>query len=245
MGLRRFPFRKPQSRARARLVCLPFAGGGAAAFRGWQELLGPHIEVCALELPGRGGRLGEAPHRVVDRAVDEIERSVTPLLDLPIALFGHSLGARLAFECSKRLGSAVHHLFVSACPGPDVSRDRKTRFMNDAEFKRELALLGGTPAAALADDELMGLLLPMLRADFELAETYLARDSAPAPCALTVFAGSTDEGISLEDAKRWRNFASAGYRFVVVPGGHFFLEPQRETVTAEIRRDLATVSALA
>jgi medium-chain acyl-[acyl-carrier-protein] hydrolase len=236
-----FPFRRPSPGARIRLVCFPYAGASASVFRRWPELLGPQIEVCAIELRGRATRLGEPPTDRVDVVVDELAQAVQSLHGLPIALFGHSLGARLAFAVARALGpGSVEHLFVSAAPAPDIVRARRP-VATDAELKRELVSLGGTPAEILENDELMGLVLPALRADFSLADRLIASPEPYLTCGVTAFAGRRDADVPGGDVEAWSRVTAGSFRAVVLDEGHFFLDPCAATVTREVAQDLAHV----
>ncbi|MEZ4362898.1 MAG: alpha/beta fold hydrolase [Kofleriaceae bacterium] len=242
-----FPFRRPDAAPRLRLVCLPFAGGAASVFHPWINLFGPAIEVCPVELPGRGVRMAEPPLRDMRRLCDALLEPLEHLHGgLPLALFGHSMGGRIAFELAQRLGDKVVHLFASGTAAPDVAPRlgggpgaKPIAQLDDAEFLARLRELGGTPVEILEDEELMARVLPVVRADFVLVERYRAAPHAQVAVPLTVLRGSHDPGVSAANAERWQLRTSAAYRHVEVPGGHFFLEPQRAMVISEVLRDLA------
>jgi medium-chain acyl-[acyl-carrier-protein] hydrolase len=242
-----FPFRRPLAQPRLRLVCVPYAGGAASLYRRWRGLVAPTIEVCAVELPGRGVRLGEPPISDMAALCDVLAAAIEPLLDdVPLALFGHSMGARIAFELARRFDGRVAHLFAAGSPAPGValgfgpSDDRRpTAQLTDDELKQRVRELGGTPAEFLADDELMAHVLPVVRADFILIERYRVEPEARVACPITVFAGVDDPGASPIAAARWELRTTAAFRIVELAAGHFFLDSHRAQLLREIERDLA------
>ena len=226
-------------------MCLPYAGGSASTYRSWSDVLGPSIDVCAVELSGRGTRFAERPVDRTDELLEEVTNAVRSLRGGPVALFGHSFGARLAFATARAVGERdVAHVFVSGAGAADLPRKGGTVTgpLSDAELRQELIELGGTPAAVLDDPELMALVAPMLRADFALAADLVTRLEPPLSCPVTAFAGRADTHVPLTSVERWREATSATFRMMVVDGGHFFLEAQRAIVTREIARALAPVT---
>ncbi|MFE2755826.1 thioesterase II family protein [Actinosynnema sp. NPDC059335] len=231
------PQRRPD--AAFRLFCLPYAGGGAAAFREWSTRAPGHVEVRAVELPGRGRRLSEAPHTRVRPLVANLAEALLPALDRPFALFGHSMGALVAFELTRRLRSLgqpmPRRLFVSGASAPSVPRTRPVlHAASDADLVRELRLLNGTPPQLLTNDELMALTLPTLRADFSVLETYEHRPEAPLPVPITVFAGSDDPSVPYSSLPAWRTHSDRDVRLRVLPGDHFFVHSATAEILAEI-----------
>lgn len=240
-----FPYRKPTT-SRLRMLCLPYAGGSASLYRGWPPLFAPAIEVCPVELPGRGVRALEPPLRTMSALVDHLAPAVARLLDVPTVVFGHSMGARIAFELAVRFPGRIVHVFASGSPAPGarprfarVSDDRPTAQLSDAELIQRLRELGGTPAEILDDPDLMARLLPVVRADFELIEGYRGQPTDRVACPITVFAGLDDAGASPTHAAAWQLRTHAACRMVELEAGHFFLESHRDVLRAEIARDLA------
>ncbi|MFE0043492.1 thioesterase II family protein [Streptomyces albireticuli] len=223
-----------------RLFCLPYAGGGAAVYHAWRDAAPGHIEVCAPELPGRGRRLGESPYSRLRPLVGALADAVADGLDRPFALFGHSMGGLLAFELTRTLRERglplPAHLFVSAMAAPGTSRRRPDMHnATDAEFHRELRFLNGTPRELLENDELMALMLPTLRADFSVLETYEHRPEPPLPVPVGVFAGTADPSVPLATLQGWRDQTTAGSRLTLFPGDHFFLHSAMTDVMTAIR----------
>jgi medium-chain acyl-[acyl-carrier-protein] hydrolase len=224
------------------LFCLPYAGGGAYAYRTWRETAPPHLQVCPLELPGRGRRLAEAPFLRMDPLARSMAEFLAEVIDRPYALFGHSMGGLVAFEVARKLRSrglpAPEHLFVSAMSAPDVPRSgRVLHSAPDEEVKQHLLDLGGTPRELLDDRDLMELMLPTLRADFCVLETYEYRAEPPLPTPITVFAGTRDDAISNQDMSGWRRQTRAAARLQMFPGDHFFLQSR----AADVLRSVVTV----
>jgi medium-chain acyl-[acyl-carrier-protein] hydrolase len=244
---RMFPFRRARAQPRLRLVCVPHAGGSASLYRRWTELLGPAVEVCAVELPGRGVRFGEPAESDMTALCDGLAAAIEPLLDgVPLAVFGHSMGARIAFELTRRFDGRVVHLFAAGSPAPGValrynmSSDRRpTAELTDDEFKQRLRDFGGTPAMILEDDQLMAVALPILRADFILVERYLVEPQARVSCPVTVFAGAAYLGTPPVAIAAWQLRTTAACRVVELDAGHFFLDSHRARLISEVARDLA------
>ncbi|HEX8282691.1 MAG TPA: alpha/beta fold hydrolase [Pyrinomonadaceae bacterium] len=232
---------RPNPQARSRLFCVPYAGGGCRVFQSWAAALPPEVELCAVELPGRGSRLHEPPLTDFAALIDALAEAARPYLDKPFALFGHSLGALVSFELARRLlkesGPRCEHLFASGCRAPQVRREAKpTSALPDAEFIEELRGLNGTPAEVLAHPELMGLMLPALRADFALNEKYTYAPGPPLPVPLTAYSGADDHGsVSPEKMAAWREQTSASFSQRTFPGGHFFIH----TAQAALLRDIS------
>jgi medium-chain acyl-[acyl-carrier-protein] hydrolase len=230
---------KPNPRARLRLFCFPYSGGAARAYRDWQTLP-PEIDVCAIELPGRGNRLREAPLNKMSPAVEVVGKEIISLLDRPYAFFGHSMGAIMGFEvarllrrCGKR---GPTHLFVSGHKAPQIPKpERCTYNLPDAELIEELQRLNGTPREVLEHPDIMQLMLPLLRADFECIQTYSYKHEPPLDCPITVFGGLSDPFISRETLEQWREQTTAGFSLRMFPGDHFFLNKEQ----ADLLRVLA------
>ena len=220
----------PEARpgARLTLLCAPYAGGGPSLFRDWPTLLPREVEVWALQLPGRAARLDEPPISDLREIVEAVARRLAPRLDRPYAVFGYSMGALLAFELV-RLMERSHRrgpdqLYVAACAAPQL-RERKRGIcgLPDDEFDAELRDMAGTPAEILDNPELMDLLRPTLRADFQACETYRYLDEKLLACPIEVYGGDADPDVSPAELTRWSELSSSQTRVSLVPGGHFFI----------------------
>lgn len=212
----------------ALLFCLPYAGGSAASFRDWSTLAARlDVEVLAVELPGHGRRVGDPP--VLD--VDEISAAIAATVDRPYVVFGHSLGARLAFEVCRQLCQREQReplrLCVSGTPGPRLDRigvgDSR---LPDAALLARVEQMGGTPATVLRDPELRALFLPVIRADFVWGDTYRYRPGPPLRCPISAFAGSADLEAPVDQMATWAAETTGPFRMHVLDGDHFFLHSQ-------------------
>lgn len=234
--------RREVSAVATRLFSFPYAGGQARIFRDWQEWLGPAVEVVAVELPGRGSHLGTP---VIDRMSTMIECLISvldPLLDRPFALFGHSMGALIAFELSSTLirrgRPAPCHLFVSGMRAPHIPPDRHAHMLADPELIQHLRNLNGTPFEVLENSELRELFLPLVRADLRLVETYLQTSRSPLPLPITVFGGIEDPTASAAELNGWALHTQASCTVRLLPGDHFFIHQQAQVMAASILKSL-------
>lgn len=234
----------PRPAPRLRLLCFPYAGGSAAVFHPWRAALAPDIEVAAVQLPGRAERLLEPAYTRIEPLVDALLEAVTPPAGQRCAYFGHSLGGLVAFELARaqqRLGLPMpERVIVSGCDAPRHRKDgRRMHLLDDQRFVDVLRDYNGTPPEILAHEELMALMLPTVRADFALSETYAPTDERPLRCPITVLAGEHDERESLQAVEGWRRETSAACDVHWFDGDHFFIRPHRDAVLARIRCVLA------
>ena len=231
-----FTSQRPNPRARLRLFCFPYAGGGPAIYRLWPQSLPSLVEVCVAQLPGRGTRLRDQPFTSLDALIEAAAEAIAPLLDKPFALFGHSMGAMISFELARRLREQGRpqpaHLFVSGRKAPHLpNHDPVSHNLPEAELRRELLRLNGTPREVLEHPELMELMLPLLRADFSVVETYVYRPGIPLDCPLTAFGGLRDSEVSREQLEAWREQTAGEFALRMLPGDHFFLnDAQAQTL---------------
>lgn len=226
------------------LICCPYSGGSAEAFRPWAELLTEDIELMAVALPGRGRRIREAPCSDWGRLVREVGEALATRLARPHALYGHSFGGRLAYELAQLAADAwpgrTRHLFVSGCRCPD--RPQARPYLHDLPepaFRSALRRLGGTPAEVLADEELMGLLGPALRADMRLAEIWGDHHRRPLDAPVTALHGRDDPVDDAGSMSGWRRYTRGRFELVELPGGHFFPDTSRAALVRIICRRLA------
>jgi medium-chain acyl-[acyl-carrier-protein] hydrolase len=223
-----------------RLFCFPYAGGGPAIFSAWGNLL-PSLEVVAVQYPGRGSRMLEEPFTDMNALVKAAAEGILPYLHTkPFAFFGHSMGSTVAFEVAQYLkrthGIEPAHLFVSGRISPHTPYNRKKiHDLPDRELIAELKTLGGTPPEVLADDDLMQLVLPLIRADFATAENYVATTDQPLNCPLTAFSGTHDDRANETEMGEWGRYTRSNFEVLVFQGDHFFLhgdQAQKEVVAA-------------
>lgn len=239
--------RRPLARPRMRLFCLAYAGGSAVGYLDWQESLAPDVEVCAIQLPGRGNLFHEPAITDMNALLGSLVPAVAERIGqdaLPCALFGHSLGALLAFEIARGLPAhargRLRHLFVSGCEAPsDRSPSKYLHRLPDAELIEELKRFDGTPPEILEHRELMELVLPTIRADFTLAENYAYVPGPSLPMPMTVLAGREDDDCEASRIRSWSRETECEVDFAWLDGGHFFIQSQRAAVVGRIRETLA------
>jgi medium-chain acyl-[acyl-carrier-protein] hydrolase len=236
---------KPNPRARLRLFCFPYAGGSTLSFRAWQENLLPDIEVCPVQLPGRGNRVSEAPFTNYDLLVRASAGALLPYLNKPFALFGHSMGAMLSFELARLLRSAHNlqpeHLFVSARRAPQVSHpEPPTHDLPEADFVSAVSRLNGLPKEVLEQPELMQLMVPLLRADFAVCETYTYVAGPALSCPITAFGGLQDREVTREHIEPWREQTTGQFSLRMLPGDHFFLNTAQQFLLRVIAQTLSS-----
>jgi surfactin synthase thioesterase subunit len=230
----------PRPEATVRLFCVPYAGGGASAYRPWAQALPANIEVAAIQAPGREGRLREPPIASIAGLVEALLPHLEPALDRPFAFFGHSMGAVLATEVTRALaekgGPLPGHLYVSARRPPHLTgTDSPLRGLSDEAFVAEVQRrYGGIPPEVLQERELMELLLPCLRADMTALETHAPPPRAPLPCPISAFGGDADALTSRAELEAWKGETTGPFRVRVFGGGHFYLVAHRAAILADI-----------
>lgn len=236
---------KPNSLAALRLFCLPYAGGGASLFREWPRSLPRAIEVCLVQLPGRENRLTERPFDQIEPLVQTLAEEILPFLDKPFAFFGHSMGALISFELVRYLREKSRlspiHFFASGHRAPQLPDPHPPIYaLPLPDFLKELRTLNGTPDEVLQHEELMHLVLPMLQADFALAETYTYVPGEPLTCPLSAFGGLLDKDVSQDEVAAWQQQTSSTFILRLFPGNHFFVKSDRTLLLQTIVSELAT-----
>ncbi|HXU44151.1 MAG TPA: thioesterase domain-containing protein [Thermoanaerobaculia bacterium] len=237
-------YREANPRARQRLFCFPYAGGGASAYRGWGSSLPADVEVCPVQLPGRESRLRDQPFDHLEPLITALAGALRPWLDLPFAFFGHSMGGLISFELARELrrlrAPEPFHLFVSARRGPQVpNREEPIHGLPEPEFLERLRELNGTPEEVLQHAELMRLLIPILRADFAVNENYEYVPGEPLSVGISAFGGLGDVEVTKEDLAAWKDQTRGRFRLRMLPGDHFFVHSGREMIADALARDLA------
>jgi medium-chain acyl-[acyl-carrier-protein] hydrolase len=232
---------RPLAEAPLRLVAFSHAGGGPAAFHSWTDALAPGVELWRVTLPGRAGRRREPFAREWLPLVDDLGAAVARAVPPPVALFGHSLGALLAFEVGRWLTEACVppvRLIVSGRAAPDVPVTVDLPAADEDLVREASALAGGVPDSVLACPEALALFLPILRADLQLANAYALRSRVVLPCPITAMAGDADPIAPPSTLPGWAVHTSAGYEACMLPGGHFFLVEQEQVMVPMIRSRL-------
>ncbi|QNM94645.1 thioesterase II family protein [Chitinimonas koreensis] len=236
-------FRQPRPEAAIRLLCFHHAGGAALAYRGWAARMPAFVEVCPVQLPGRGNRYREAPLRSAEALVPALLAALAPLLDKPLALFGHSMGAGLAFAVAaelERRGRAPLHLFAAGRRPPLAHYATALHRLGDAELADYLRALGGTPEIVFEEAELRETVFQLLRADLELNDGLLAAGPL-ARVPISALGGRDDGQVPLAALDAWRGLTLGRFERRLFDGGHFFV---RDSETALIQHLSTTLTAL-
>ena len=231
-----FPFREDRPNARARLVCLPFAGGSSVTYRPWMSALPSWLDVCAVELPGRGMRIGDPLLATLEDMVAAVREALLPLRELPLAIFGHSMGAHIGFELARALPVSPVRLFVSGSPAPHIAYRHPKAELPERELVAALRRLGGTSDEVLANAELMEVLMPIIRADLRADERYVGRRREPIDVPIVAFTGADDPEVTVDEVAAWQECTTKidGGPPIVLEGGHFFLDMQTSRICGEI-----------
>jgi medium-chain acyl-[acyl-carrier-protein] hydrolase len=214
---------------RLRIFCFPYAGGGASIYRTWAEGLPAGVQLCPVQLPGREDRLMEKPYDRLQALVSALADVLDPYLeDLPFVFFGHSMGALVSFELARELRGRNRigplRLYVSGYRTPHLpDPDPPIHDLPEEEFLAELRRLEGTPEEILENQELTQLLLPALRADFAVCETYIYTNQRPLSCPIIAFCGVEDKEFRREDLEGWWEHTEDRFHLWMLPGNHFFI----------------------
>jgi medium-chain acyl-[acyl-carrier-protein] hydrolase len=245
LGLKPFWFERlsASKEPSLRLFCFPYAGGSADIYRRWRWWLPHQIELCLAHLPGRGRDMGGQAFTQLMPLVKAVTDCIDHETNAPYCLYGHSMGALISFEVARELfrrhRAGLRHLFVSGRRAPQWPRkERKTFDLPRDRFLDELKRLDGTPLEVLHDPQLMEVFIDVLRADFEVVETYKYNPGERLPCPITVYGGLQDEDVSVESCEAWRRQTSVVCKVRMFPGDHFFIRNPLGDFIAALRGDL-------
>lgn len=241
------PRSRPQ--ARLRLFCFSYAGGNASAYYPWIDQLGADVEVGVIHYPGREKRILDPLLYDFTEFLDALTPALAPFLTKSFAFFGHSMGALICFELAHRLrrdyALMPQHLFVSAHHAPQFPDPQPfLHQLSEAGLREELQRLEGTPESILENEELMALLLPVVRSDFSVCKTFQYRQHEPLPCAISAFGGTRDASVSQRELEGWREQTSGSFKLTMFEGGHFFIHTAQARLLAEISHTLLHLSGL-
>lgn len=234
-------FIRPEKRPTAlmRLFCLPYAGGSASTYFHWAKNLPAEIELSIVQPPGRGSRISEPAHQCMSSLTAELLPALEPYLDRPYMLFGHSLGSRVGFDLMHQMKQRgwpePEHFIASGSLPPNSGWHRKPIFdMPREAFIAELRKFEGTPDEVFNNNELISLLLPTLRADFRIADTYQYRGGSTFDCPVSVFGGIRDKNVPTDRLAEWKRYFRLEPEIFLFPGGHFFIESDAKDVQARV-----------
>lgn len=231
---------RPKAAAKLRLFCFPYAGGGISTYIRWASQLPDEVELVCVQPPGRGPRLMEPAYDNMKSLADAIMEVLPRELDRPYVFFGHSLGSRVAFELICRLTKVglplPLHYIPSGGRAPHMQFELKNwHELSDAGFKAKLKDLNGTPQILLDNAELMDMLMPLLRADFKIADQYRAEKFAIS-CPVTALGGSDDSRVKPHELAAWQELTSERCEVISIEGDHFFVESNSEAVLLVINQ---------
>jgi surfactin synthase thioesterase subunit len=233
---------RPAFSPRLRLFCIPHAGGGPSTFRRWPPHLPADVECCLVQLPGKESRILETPVRRMEDLVGRIHAAILPLLDRPFAFFGHSMGGMVAFELARALRRAQERLpsrlFISGTRAPTMrDNDPPIGHLRDADFLAEIrSRYDAMPKDVLESRELLELVLPGLRADFELLESHVHRVEPPLDVPITALGGLEDHRVGEVALGAWAEQTCGEFEMCLFPGAHFFVQ----TCEAQVLRYLGS-----
>ncbi|MFI6169498.1 thioesterase II family protein [Nocardia sp. NPDC051052] len=237
---------RPDATPRHHLLCFPPGGGPATAYRDLAKQFGAGIAVSSVQYPGRQDRLGEAPITELDTLAERIAGEVLKLGIIDrLALFGHSMGATLAFETARRLereGQALTALFVSGRPAPTFVETQRVHLGSDSDLIAELERLAADPVPIqmLRDEpSLAELVLPAVRGDYQAVETYRYTPGAPLAADIVALVSTQDPTMTPDQADEWREFTTGTFDRATFPGGHFYLDERPAEVAKVVAEQLA------
>ncbi len=234
---------EPKPNAPIRLVCFPYAGGSASIYMPWVNQLSKDVELSLIQLPGRGSRFGEPPYDTIKTLSEDVVDELSKLRRKDMIFYGHSMGARVAYEVTlmlhKKGDSLPIHVIAAGSTAPAVSRKAKNSYLlPDDEFLTHLMELKGTPDEVLSNRDLMELLLPALRADFKIVETYINNSSVVIPTKISVFAGKQDTTVELAVLEPWFDVFQESGGISWFDGGHFFINENGADVIAALKNKI-------
>jgi medium-chain acyl-[acyl-carrier-protein] hydrolase len=239
----------PQPQASLRLFCFPYAGGSATIYRTWAKSLPASVEVCAVQLPGRGKRVSEPPFTRLTALIEALAEALVPYLkQRPYAFFGHSMGALISFELTRHLRRThpqlvPQKLFLSGRRAPSVvNSEPPTYDLPEAQFIETLHNLNGTPREVMEHPELMQLVLPLLRADFSVCETYEYKTGTPLATPLSVYGGLQDTEVTREQLEAWRTETNGAFSLRMFPGDHFYLNTTPDQLLRMLAQELTPLT---
>lgn len=243
------PYFKPNPHASLRLFCFPYAGAGASIFCPWMAQLAPDIEVIPVQLPGRENRLSDSLFTQISPLVETLSDHLLPYCDRPFALFGHSVGALVAFEFARYLRRHDYpqpvHLFVSGHEAPHLSPSSSPiHQLPDPEFIEALRRYNGMPDTLLQNPELMELFLPILRADLAINENYHYHAEPPLAYPISAFGGLEDSEATPEQISPWSQETCRQFTLKIFPGDHFFIKSQPLPILTTISEQLTGVGTI-
>jgi pyochelin biosynthetic protein PchC len=225
--------------ADVRLVCFPHAGGAATFFQPWAARLAGAVDLLAVCYPGRQDRLLEPCVEDMHPLADRITEALEPYLDRPVAFFGHSMGASVAYEVTLRLearyGITPAHLFVSGHGAPHIAWvDEDPDQYDDEGLCDRIGGLGEVDPVVFRSPKLRELIMPALRADLRLVHRYLPRDQEKVAAPISAYLGAADPVCTVDDVGAWAELTTGEFELRAFPGDHFYLVPEQAALLSAV-----------
>ncbi|CAM3971828.1 thioesterase II family protein [Kibdelosporangium persicum] len=242
--IRRF---SPAPEATARLVCLPHAGGAASYYLPVAKALAPKVEVLAIQYPGRQDRRSEPCLETCQKMADGVFAALKPWTDKPLTVFGHSMGASVAFELVRRLedaGVRPTALFASGRRAPSRNRDERVHTLDDNGLIAEVKRLGGAGSHLLDDEDIRSMVLPAIRGDYRAAETYRWTPGPKLTTPIFAFTGTADPKVDEDEARAWAEHTTGRFVFRSFPGDHFYIDTNADAVIGAIAEHIEADQAV-
>ncbi|MDP5213364.1 alpha/beta fold hydrolase [Pseudoalteromonas tunicata] len=229
----------PKPNASKRLFILPHASGSASYFRQWHELVDADVEVVVIQYPGRENRISKPLINDMSQLVTTLAVGLRPLLNKPFVIFGHSMGGAVAYELTLKIQSYRYrepcHLVISAIEGPSCHHQGELYRASDEQLLAELTRLNGTQVDFNQYPELADMVLPLMRNDYQLIETYQPDlNAAKIACPVTVMAAEQDTELTIAEAQTWQQVCASSFTIKTYPGDHFYISSQASNVTKYI-----------
>jgi surfactin synthase thioesterase subunit len=235
---------KPLHEPKIRIVCFPYAGGGASVYREWSRFLPDHFELLSLQLPGREDRIRENYADDLFKLIESFHPTLFPMLNLPFVFYGHSMGALIAYEYARYLSHNFNvepiRLFLSGRSAPnEVRRGKNLNELIDKELIEEVTSMGASKIL-LESPQLAELFIRTIRADLTMLDKYQFIDGHDISCPITVMSGVNDSSFEVEDLDAWNNHTKGGLTKLFYPGGHFYINENLEQVIRSVVYDTYT-----
>lgn len=242
-----FQVPRPLNNPKLRLFCFPYAGGTTSTYMPWIGEMGHDVEVALIQPPGRGSRISEPPYNQMRELIDECLSYASYITSTPFVFFGHSLGSMVSYELCYQFQQLDYRLpellIASGGRAPHLSRGKQPIYdLPQERFIKELHKLNGTPLEVLQNSELMELFTPLLRADFEIAETYKGI-ATQLSCPILIFNGEDDHDISGDKLTAWQDLTNKECSWVQFAGNHFFINQCSPQVIAHVRKNIISILA--